>query len=153
MLLRSMYGYDADALSDETGLLCKDPSLTLQDQKDDADINVIVRRFGIGQPMPGRSVLPIVTNGDFVEAQDLHTSLMILKQAEESFAALPAEVRGRFENDPEKFVDFCSSTKEDDVRDMIRYGLAVERVVPKEVIQKVEIVNGLPPAPKGKENG
>ena len=124
-MIRSLYGYDGDKLSDETGLECKDRSLALQDQAEDADINVIVKRFGIGQPMPGRSSLPMVTNGDFVEAQDLHTSLMILKTAGESFAALPAEVRGRFENDPEKFVDFCSSKEENDVRDMIRYGLAV----------------------------
>lgn len=149
-MLRSEFGYDADALSDETGTVNDEPSLTIQEHAVDADINVIVKRFGITGVLPGRSSIPIVTNGDFLDVTDFRQVQDILVQADRSFMALPAEVRSRFSNDPAEFVKFCSpqadgSWKEEDVRDMIKMGLAVERVVPKEVVQKVEIVAGIPP--------
>ena len=149
-MLRAMYGYDPDALSDETGTECKDPSLTIQEHAIDADINVIVKRFGITGVLPGRSTIPVVTNGDFLDVTEFREVQDILVQADRSFMALPAEVRDRFRNDPALFVEFCSpeadgTWNEDKVREMIKMGLAVERVVPKEVIQKVEIVAGIPP--------
>lgn len=149
-MLRAEFSYDADKLSDETGLRCEDPSLTIQEHAVDADINVIVKRFGITGVLPSRSSIPMVTNGDFVDVTEFRQVQDILVQADRSFMALPADVRSRFNNDPAAFVEFCSpgsdgKWNEDNVRDMIKMGLAVERVVPKEVVQKVEIVAGIPP--------
>jgi len=52
VLVRGPFQYDADAVSDETGLRCEDESLTVQADRDDVDINFIVERFGIGNPAP-----------------------------------------------------------------------------------------------------
>jgi len=46
--------------------------------------------------------------GDFTEVPDYGTCLRMVSEAEECFAALPAKVRSRFENDPAQFLDFVS---------------------------------------------
>ena len=44
--LRSLYNYDRDAASSESGLACDDPTLAQQQFRDEADINTILERFG-----------------------------------------------------------------------------------------------------------
>ena len=56
--MRTPYNYSMDAVSEETGLECKDPSKTVQADKDDADINTIVKRFGLGMALPQGVRLP-----------------------------------------------------------------------------------------------
>ena len=53
--VRSPYNYDMSAVSDETGLCCEDESLAIQSAKEDADINTIVRRFGLTGELPSVS--------------------------------------------------------------------------------------------------
>ena len=50
--VRSYGGYDADAVSEETGLQCNDISKTRQADAKDADINNIVRSFGVTGTLP-----------------------------------------------------------------------------------------------------
>lgn len=103
---RSPGSYDADAESlrtgvDDGGL----PSLTVQDQREDADINVILKRFGITGELPTTSRVPL-EGIDVDEVLDYRQCLDRVKQANAAFAAQPANVRNRFDNDPAKFVDF-----------------------------------------------
>jgi phage internal scaffolding protein len=60
-------------------------------------------------------------------------------QANETFESLPADLRSRFENDPEKFVTFCLD--KDNQEELIKLGLADK---PAEVVEaapvKVEVV-------------
>ena len=58
MFFRTPYNYDRDAVSHETGLVCDDPSLAVQSDADDCDINVIVRRFGLTGTMPMSGRVP-----------------------------------------------------------------------------------------------
>lgn len=73
-------------------------SMTVQSGKDDADINVIVRRFGIGDQMP--RPLSVPQFGDFSGVADYQEALEQLRVADEAFMDLPADLRKRFENDP-----------------------------------------------------
>lgn len=104
--LRNGFNYDREAASIETGLLCSDPSLTQQQFAEDADINTIVRRFGITGQMPTGLRTP--TYGDFEGVTDFRSALAAIDAAEASFMALPGHVRADFNNDPGLFVDFCS---------------------------------------------
>lgn len=99
--------YDADGLSAASALICEDPSLTIQSGKEDADINVIVKRFGITGELPvtARAAFPI--DVDFDEILDYRTCMDALNRANASFASLPANVRSRFANDPVAFADFA----------------------------------------------
>lgn len=104
--LRAQYNYDTDAASNEDALKCEDLSLTQQHQKEEADINTIVRRFGLTGELPQNVRMP--SYGDFTGVGDYQSALHAIREADEAFMAMPADVRSRFNNDPAAFVDFCS---------------------------------------------
>lgn len=115
------------------GLECLDPSLTQQSAKEDADINTIVRRFGITGSMPVGLVPP--TFQDFEDVFDYQSALHVVMDAQDRFMAMPAEVRARFGNDPQRFVEFASDSKNLDA--MIEMGLAPKKPeAPKELPAK-----------------
>lgn len=115
---RSGYNYDRDEASMEAGLDCGAgfdlatgecvliPSKTKQSFAEECDINTIVRRFGLTGELPANVRMP--SYGDFEDTPDYHTAMNAVRAAQESFMAMPADVRYRFNNDPGRFVDFCS---------------------------------------------
>lgn len=131
--VRAANGYDVDAASDAAGLECRDPSLTIQSQAQDADINVIVKRFGLTGQLP--QVLRPPSYEDFSESvDDYRSALDLVAAADASFMKMPAEVRKRFDNDPAEFVDFCNNP--DNLEEMKKLGLVdvVAPVVPAVVV-------------------
>ena len=100
-------------------------SLTVQSERDDADINVIVRRFGLTGQLPQNVGAPL--NVEFLEVFDFQSAMNVIRQAEESFMAMPAEVRARFQNDAARFVDFCSDEK--NRAEAIKLGLAFAKEI------------------------
>lgn len=121
VFVRNPYNYDRDEASNESGLECKDKSLALQSQAQDADINVIVKRFGLTGLAPQVPVPP--TYGDFEAVSDYREALDMIREADRSFMALPAEVRSKFDNDASRFVDFCMD--KNNLDEMRKMGLAV----------------------------
>ena len=119
--VRSPYNYDVDAVSVDTGLSCPEPTKAQQHQADEADINTIVRRFGVSGVLPTAARAP--SYDDFSEVVDFHTAQLAIRRAQESFMALPADVRTRFDNDPGLFVDFCS--EESNREELRKMGLVV----------------------------
>lgn len=105
--LRSPFNYDRDAVSVETGLFCDDKSLAQQQFADESDINTIVRRFNLTGQLPDNVRPP--QYADFEGVFDFQSAMNAVRQAEESFMAMPADVRSRFVNDPQRFVEFCSN--------------------------------------------
>jgi len=104
--LRTEFNYDMNAAGDESGLRCEDPSLAKQSFAEEVDINTIVRRFNVTGELPQAVRLP--TYGDFTNVMDFKQAQNAIRAAEESFMAMPHEIRARFDNDPARFVDFCS---------------------------------------------
>lgn len=117
--IRSAYNYDRYEASNESGLRCEDDTLAQQSFKDECDINTIVRRFGVTGQHPSGVRMP--TYGDFTNVVDFHSAMNAVAQAKESFDAMPAEVRARFNNDPAQFVEFCS--KEENKDEAVKLGL------------------------------
>lgn len=126
MKFRTAYDGLADKVSEETGLECKDPSLAVQEQRDDADINNIVRRFGLTGELPvaSRVALP---EGVFYDNCDYRECLDVVNAAQKSFASMPASVRNRFGNDAAAFVEFAENP--DNLDECIKLGLAPPKVV------------------------
>lgn len=123
VFVRGTYNYDVDLASDEAGLVCLDKSLAQQSQKEEADINTIVQRFGITGMLP-QNVRPPLQE-DFVDIVDFHSAQNAIMAARDSFMRMPAGVRARFDNDPGAFVAFCSD--EANIDEMRKLGLAVPR--------------------------
>lgn len=110
VFVRTPFNYDVDKVSLETGTITEGPSLTVQADAEEADINTIVRRFGITGELPLNRRVPL--NIDFSEGNvDYRECLDAVKNAEASFATLPADIRKRFDNDPAKLVDFALDPK------------------------------------------
>jgi len=95
-VLRAYRDVAHDALSRNLGLDTGEETATQQHFKEDADVNVIMRRFGVGgAPSRGGGVY-----GDFSGIHDYESALAAIERAEAGFMALPAEVRAQFGNDP-----------------------------------------------------
>lgn len=106
-----------DKASDETGLACMDESLAQQHQKDETDINNIVKMYLRTGELPIRRQPPM--QGDFTNAPDMQTAMNLLVAAKDAFMDQPAEIRARFNNNPALFVDFCSDpTNKPEMRKM-----------------------------------
>lgn len=102
--VRNPYNYDVDEASNETGLACKDESLTQQQFLAESDINYIADTFMRTGMAP--TVLDLPESGDFEGLFDFQSAMNLIKHAKEEFMKLPAKIRSRFDNDPQKLLDF-----------------------------------------------
>lgn len=149
MKFRSAYdnefGYDVTGidfmmLDPDTGKMVRDEGKTRQDMADDADINVIVKRFGLTGQLPVvRPKIPL--EADFRDAGDfdLGSALRFVRQADAAFMAYPAEIRAKFDNDPSLFVAFVENPRNKE--ECIRLGiLPTEPPPPVEKIVSVRVV-------------
>lgn len=104
MDFRTEYNYDIEQIAKDTATYNKEPSLTRQEFAEDADINVIVERLGLGYTMPMNVTPPM--QGDFSTVPDFRGARDMIRKAEKVFESLPAKTRARFDNDPQQYIDF-----------------------------------------------
>ncbi len=127
IMFNTGFNQDNDANSLASGLFCADESMAIQSAEEESNINTIVRRFGITGELPGDYAMP--QSGDFTGIPDFHAAMNLVRQAQEEFVKVPAEIRARFGNDPQAFMAFV----EDDAnRDEARR-LGLLRELPPEV--------------------
>lgn len=90
-----------------------DKSRTHQSFSDAADINTILEKWRttgfVNQVNLNRAVY-----ADFSSTEDYFQSHLAIKAAEEVFAALPARVRARVDNNPWELVDFVADPANDE---------------------------------------
>lgn len=104
MFIRSAYNYDREAASLAAGFACADDSRTQQQFKDECDINVLVRRFGLTGVMPTNPRIPM--QGDFTGVSDYQSAVNAVREAMDGFMELTADVREYFKNDPQNLLRF-----------------------------------------------
>lgn len=121
--MRVPFAFDVDANSNVGCVEDFGLTKTQQHQKDDADINVIVKRFGLTGQLPQNVRAPMY--GDFEGVTDYQSAMHAVMAAQASFMEFPADVRMRFANDPARFVDFCSDPA--NLEEMRTLGLAVPK--------------------------
>ena len=119
-------------------ILCDEPSLTQQSAKDECDINVIVDRAKRGADLSQLTRKPIY--GDFTAIPSFRESLNLINAARDSFMALDANVRKRFNNDPAAFIEFLSDERNRE--EAVRMGL-VNVPEPPKVDAHLEELKGL----------
>jgi len=112
-----------DFFSDMTSHFDLTPSLTRQEFVEECDVNNILTRF----KQTGDVNLLNLTErkamyGDFTGLPDsYHSALNYVKGAEQAFLTIPADVRARFDNDPQKLLNFMSDPKNCD--ELVSLGL------------------------------
>lgn len=115
--LRTPYNYDTNAAGDQDAVHCTDKSLAQQHMLQDTDINVLMERYVQTGEVPQLLAPPL--QGDFTNTMTYQEALNQMIEANKAFAALPAKIRSRFDNDPGQFVDFCSDeANRDELRQM-----------------------------------
>lgn len=89
-------------------------SRTQQSFRDEANINKIVAKYNVRrfmQPRPEMETVGEIITNDFYNMPDFHTMQTIIARANENFMRLPAKIRSRFDNDPQKLLDFVKDPK------------------------------------------
>jgi phage internal scaffolding protein len=132
--------YDRDKNSDLAKFVFTSPSRTKQSFRDECDINNILRQFNVTGQLPIDGVQP--QYGDFSGITDYQSALNAVMSAQDSFLALPAKVRARFDNDPALFVDFASDEANRD--ELKALGLLREETAQAVVKSPSEPVSGEP---------
>lgn len=131
---------DYKARSDESALFCEDASLTDQSGKEEADVNVLLGRFGLDGSVPA-GPLKMPQSGDFSGATTFQQSMDLVVHAREQFQTLPARARARFHNDVGEFLEFMGDP--DNAKEAIKLGLAVERLDPVIVDPNASVVEAV----------
>jgi phage internal scaffolding protein len=109
VFIRTQFNYDHNAASNASGLVCEEPTRAQQHHREECDINVILERFGKTGQMPVNAISG--TYGDFSGVHDYHTALNALIASESEFAALPAQIRSRFQNNPSNLIEFLDDPR------------------------------------------
>ena len=133
--VRAPGNYDMDVVSQQTALWCLDGSLTQQQFRDECDINNIVDQFMKTGVMPDSVRMPQFV--DYTGVFDFQSAQNAIRQADESFASMPARVRSRFHNSPQEFLEFFADPSNGP--EAVALGLAELRPNPKPAEKPVDI--------------
>lgn len=95
----------------DCGVDCsRDKVRTQQHFKDEADVNVIMRKYAktgiLVDPSQVRSRVPQF--GDFTQV-DFHSMQNAIAAAKAAFMLLPSDVRSKFDNDPALAIEFAAN--------------------------------------------
>lgn len=105
----------------DTIIFFDDASLTHQSFAKDADLNTIVKRYGITDGAFPPAALDPRYFGDFTDAVDFREHLDRVRNATDRFNALPANIRAQFNNDPVELHDFVMNPA--NVNESVKMGL------------------------------
>lgn len=111
-----------DTYKEKQGIIFKEPTMTIQSEKDNCDINVIMDRYATcGTPLPYRTdgVQPVYA--DVSELGDYMENFQRCKQAEEMFNSLPSALRKELDNNPANLLPFIQDEKNKEM--CYEYGL------------------------------
>lgn len=109
--MRFKTAYDPVEDHDHCGIEFTMPSLTVQDEKDETDINYIVNKYSDGQKgittldLGDSSQYAYLQFGDATLPGDYSTALELVSGVREEFYSLPAYVRAKFGHDPMNFIN------------------------------------------------
>lgn len=136
-----------DTYEEKQGIIFKEPTMTVQSEKDNCDINVIMNRYATcGTPLPYRTdgVQPVYA--DVSELGDYMENYQRCKQAEEMFNNLPSALRKELDNNPANLLSFIQDEKNKER--CYEYGLLNKPAVeaPQTTVIAPSVPDSVPPA-------
>lgn len=103
--------YDPSEEHDHCSIEFTMPSLAVQDEREESDINYIVNKYADGQKgiatldLGDSSQYAYLQFGDATLPGDYSTALELVSGVREEFYSLPAKVRAKFGHDPMNFIN------------------------------------------------
>ncbi len=119
---------------------------TKQSEAESCDINKIIARAQRGI-MKDFTKVNQDSYGDMSNAIDFHTSQNIVANAQQKFDELPSNIRSRFDNEPEKFLEFF----DDNNNAQEAFDLGLTTFNPKDIREKEKIDEAFTPQTKTPE--
>lgn len=111
--LTTLHGYDAKFVSEEMSVETGSENLTQQHLGPEADVNTIVRRFGVTRARPSGPAGGVY--GDFSGIDDYDSALAAVERAQGGFLALPADIRERFGNDAGVYLEYVDGLTDEEL--------------------------------------
>lgn len=145
--VRQPFAYDSDRVSNDTGIICDIETRTKQEFAEEADINTLVKRYGLMGTMPKDHRVAMF--GDFESGPlDYHEAQNTIRAADEAFMSMPPEVRYRFGNNPQSLMEFVSNSENRE--EVKKLGLlAPEKAAEKPLLVRMDAPPDVPnPTPK-----
>ncbi|WMC01495.1 internal scaffolding protein [Microvirus D_HF4_340] len=122
---KTPYNHDTLAESMRTATRDFGESKTQQSQADEADLNKLLQKYGIGV-VRELAPMPPVFDYDVPEIIDMQEAIRLVRAGQDAFDALPAEIRAQFDNDLARYSGFVDARiKEGDVATLKKLGIAV----------------------------
>lgn len=122
---KTPHNHNTDVAAMQSATFCRDKSRTQQNTREEADINAILKKFGVGNVAAHLAQMP-PSFLDVPETMDMHTVLEIHRAADEAFMALPADTREKFGNDLARYVSYVDDRlKAKDLNSLAKLGLDV----------------------------
>lgn len=125
-------------------LKCKDKSKTMQEFKDEVNINNIMAKYKkngvVSHIMKDQPMFD-----DVSETMTYREALQLQITAKENFMQLPSKVRARFKNDPADLMDFLNDSQNFD--EAVKLGLVEKPEIPVSVAEPIKA----PPASESPE--
>lgn len=110
MKFREQYDEEAQReLSDATAIGYTGESMTEQHHAEDADINIIMKRYGVSDGAIPPQALDPSYYANLDDAVDLRTTLDLARDAQARFDALPVNIRKQFDHSPAALYHFVSN--------------------------------------------
>lgn len=119
------------------------PSLTDTSHQAETNINNIMAKYQKG--IPPAMASSVATYGDFAEAPDFLQAQIVVADANQKFAMLPAHVRERFNHDPARFLNFIHD--KDNLDEAAQLGLLTDEAKARREAEKQEKANPPPKTP------
>lgn len=104
------------------------PSLAEQSARDECDINKLLAKYGMAA-IQAHAEQYKGQYGDVSGLVSFQEAQNIIAQANQMFASLPSEIRKRFGNDPQEFLNFAEDPANDN--QMVAMGLKEAPVAPQ----------------------
>lgn len=126
------------------------PSMTKQEFKKDCDVNLIVKKF-VKTGLIDHVSKYQGTYEDLPSGVDFHAAVELVNQGSEAFKDLPAEVRSKFVNDPERFLTWIENP--DNRNEAAHLGLLEDKAALAEPGSVTTAQGSAEPAPPPSEGG
>lgn len=134
--IRNRVKLSFDAVDDKGNPLPSVRSRTKQSFAEQVNINTIIKKIHRTGLVPQKSG---AFYGDFSGGEDYQTALAKIQYADEQFAALPADIRTKFKNNPAELLSFLANPANND--EAATLGLIVKK---HQEIPRPEQPAGLP---------
>lgn len=121
--------WSGEILDPRTGELVKEETMTKQSFKEECDVNNILKQYSpaaLAELMAERQRMSRF--GELPSGLDFQAAMNIVVEGRAAFEVLPAKVRERFLNDPERFLAFMQDPESQE--EAIKLGLATRKEEP-----------------------